>query len=415
MSKKIVIVGAGVVGAASALALQKEGHLVTLIDKEAPCSGASFGNAGAIVNGSCAPTAMPGAFFDAMRMLLRKDSPLTIKASYFHKITPWLIRFLMQSRISAVEHNATQLHALSQYAVASWQQLTKNTELSSLFRETGWLKVYQSDQSFVGTAQSRALLNKLGTPYEILSADEIRELEPNLAPIFKRGFYQKDSLSIVSPKNLVEGMVTLFVSRGGCYKQFAVDKIIALDDSIKLTGTNGDLITDKVIIAAGTWSRTLAKQLGDNIPLDTERGYHLMLPESTASLLNRPVVNGDNSFVLSPMETGMRITGQVEFAGIKAAPDYSRIRRLLPLAKQMLPQLDISEKSVWMGMRPSLPDSLPVIGLSSMTPNVLYAFGHQHLGMTLAAITANVVADILSSRVPKVAISPYRPNRFNLL
>lgn len=415
MANKIVIIGAGVIGAATALALQKDGHDVTLIDRDAPCSGASFGNAGVIVNGSCVPTAMPGALFDALRMLTQSNSPLSIRPAYMHKILPWLLRFLLQSRVSRVNKNAKCLKALSKHAVVSWQQLIEGSELSSLFRATGWLKVYESEKTFDSSKRSRELLDKFGTPYEVLSASQIHDLEPNLAPIFTRGFYQKDSLSISNPERLVKGMVELLVNRGGVYMQFDVSHINIQGNSIELKGQNEKLSADNVVIAAGAWSRSLAMQLGDKIPLDTERGYHLMLPESTQSLLKRPVVNAENSFVLTPMESGLRMTAQLEYGGLDIAADYRKIRKLLPNAKRMLPDINTREESVWMGFRPSIPDSLPVLGFSSRTNKVLYSFGHQHLGMTLAAISGQLIADLIAHREPSIAISPYRPNRFTTL
>lgn len=415
MPAEIIIIGAGVIGAATALALQKDGHKVTLVDRDEPCAGASFGNAGAIVNGSCAPTAMPGALFDGIRMLAQAKSAVSIHPAYLHKLAPWMFRFLLQSRSSAVTKNAHHLHALSQHAVASWQQLIKRGELWSLFRSSGWLKVYESSTTLASAAKSRELMDQLGVPYELLNAAQIRDLEPALAPIFKHGFYQQDSLSISNPERLVNGMVKQFVESGGVYKQFAVSQITVRDSSIELMSLAEKLSADKVIIAAGAWSRSLARQMGDNIPLDTERGYHLMLGDSAQSLLSRPVLNEENSFVLSPMQSGLRITAQVEFAGINIKPNFNKIRSLLPLAKRMLPDLDTREQSAWMGFRPSLPDSLPVLGFSTQSNNVLYAFGHQHLGMTLAAISGQIIADLVAGRKPPIAVSPYRPNRFTSL
>ena len=415
MAGNTIIIGAGVIGAATALALQNDGHKVTLIDRDEPCAGASFGNAGVIVNGSCAPTAMPGILFEGIRMMSQSKSSVSMHPAYLPKLVPWLFRFLLQSRSSAVNKNAQSLHALSQHAVGSWQQLIKHSELSSLFRSTGWLKVYESEKTFAGTEESRQLLDKLGTPYELLNAAQIQDLEPGLAPIFKHGFYQKDSMSITNPEGLVKGIVKQFVDAGGIYKQFAVDQINIHHDGIQLVGQSESLVADKVVIAAGAWSRSLASQLGDNTPLDTERGYHLMLPQSTQGLLSRPVLNEENSFVLCPMDAGLRMTAQVEFAGLKLAPNFTNIRNLLPLAKRMLPALDIRESSAWMGFRPSLPDSLPVLGFSSKSNNVLYAFGHQHLGMTLAAITGQIIADLMAGREPPIDVSPYRPNRFATL
>ncbi len=415
MSYKVIVIGAGVVGAATALSLVKERHQVTLIDRDSPCAGASFGNAGAIVNGSCVPTAMPGILFDVMRMLSQPHSPLTIKPSYFPRILPWLLRFVLQSRQGKVVENSVNLHALSVHAVESWHSLINNTDLSSLLRETGWLKVYEHQQTFAGTQKSRELLDLVGTPYEILSAAEIQDLEPNLAPIYQQGFYQKDSLSITNPERLVTGMVDLFIAGGGHYQQFDVTSVEAKSDGVTLEGPQGQLSADKIVLTAGAFSGNIAKQLGDSIPLDTERGYHLMMSESNKELLNRPVVNAEQSFVLSPMDTGLRMTSQVEFAGLKAKPNYDRIRALLPSAKRMLPAVDTEEQSAWMGFRPSIPDSLPVIGHSTTSQRIIYAFGHQHLGMTLAAVTGLTVADLIANRKSKVSLTAYRANRFNTL
>lgn len=213
----------------------------------------------------------------------------------------------------------------------------------------------------------------------------------------------------------MKGLVKQFVDSGGVYKQFSVNQVTVRSNGIQLIGQNKNLLADKAVITAGAWSRSLSSQLGDNVPLDTERGYHLMLAQPTGSPLNRPVVNGDNSFVLSPMEDGLRMTAQVEFAGLNIAPDFRRIRNLIPLAQRMLPDVDMREESAWMGFRPSLPDSLPVLGFSGKSNNVLYAFGHQHLGMTLAAISGHIIADLVAGRAPPIDVSPYRPNRFTML
>jgi D-amino-acid dehydrogenase len=414
----IVVVGAGIVGASTALALLEDQHDVTLVDRDEPCAGASFGNAGAIVNGSCAPTAMPGIVLDVIRMVGQPLSPLSIRPGYLPFAIPWFTRFILESRQSRVLQNAQNLHALTSHAASAWQKLVNNTKLRSLLRDSGWLKVYESKRSFAATAAARDLMDKMKTPYEILNGDEVRSLEPNLAPIFNHGIFQRDSLSVSNPKAMVQGMVDLFVRRGGSYKQFDVQSLDIVHagpgdiEQVRIKNAQGEMKFDKVVIAAGAWSRSLAKQMGDLVPLDTERGYHLMLPATSSGLLSRPVVNGETSFVLSPMAEGMRMTSQVEFAGLEAGPDYSRVRSLLPQARRMLPDLDATEKSVWLGFRPSLPDSLPVLGRATRTDKVLYAFGHQHLGMTLGPITGTILSDLISGRDSKVNLTPYRVNRF---
>lgn len=412
MGKAIVVVGAGVVGAAVALALQRDAHEVLLVDRAGPAAGASAGNAGAIVNGSCAPTAMPGVWKEAFRSIGNELGPLSIRPGYFPKALPWLVRFVLESRRSRVLQIAKDLHALTARAVPSWRNLADGTPLDRFLHEGGWLKVYESEQSFAKTAYARNLLDAVDSPYEVLSADDIQDLEPHLAPIFEYGIFQKDSLRVSSPGGLVEAMVELFVGNGGEFRRFEVTDIHVKPDSVLLSGEAEPIECGKAVIACGAWSKPLTGQLGNPVPLDTERGYHLMLPKTPEALLSRPVMNGDLSFVLSPMADGIRLTSQVEIAGVDAPPDYRRIRHLLPQAKRMLPAVDATEQSVWMGCRPSLPDSLPVIGCSAASPDVFYAFGHQHLGLTLGALTGLLVADLVAGRDPGIDLAPYRPGRY---
>lgn len=410
--RHVVIVGAGVIGAATALVLQREHHAVTLLDRAGPAAGASFGNAGAIVNGSCAPTAMPGVWREALASLTDPASPLTVRPAYLPQAMPWLLRFLAESREDRVETLAASLYALSCRAAESWRWLTDGTPLSRFIEDGGWLKVYENNQQFDETAAARALLDANGSPYEILNADELRDLEPALAPVFSRAILQPDSLRIVSPGRLVTAMVERFVAAGGEFRQLDVTSVAGERDSVRISGNGETIDADSAVIAAGAWSKHLATMNGSAVPLDTERGYHVMFPAGSGDLIGRPILHGGRSFVLSPMTDGLRMTAQVEIAGVHAAPDYRRIRGLLPEAKHMLPALDATEQSVWMGCRPSLPDSLPAIGPSAASDSVILAFGHQHLGMTLAAVTAKLVADLIGERSPHIDIEPYRAGRF---
>jgi glycine/D-amino acid oxidase-like deaminating enzyme len=331
-------------------------------------------------------------------MMTQSDSPISIHPAYLPRVLPWLLRNVLQSRRSVVNCNAEHLHALSQHEVASWQQLISKSNLASLFRTTGWLKVYESEKSFASSLTSQQLLDQRGTPYDLLNAAEIGDLEPNLDPIFKHGLYQQDCMSVSKLERLVKGFGRHMLDSGGASRPFAVDQIVVTDDGINLKGLGGNLSADKIVIAAGVWSRSLASQLDDNIPLNTELGYHLMMPRGNQNLLSRPVLNEDSSFVLCRIKTGLRMTAQVKLAGLDIAPNFNKIRSLVPAAKRMLPKLDTQKQSEWMGFRPSLPDSLPALGFSSKTDNVLYAFGHQHLGMTLAAITSQVIAVLVANR-----------------
>jgi D-amino-acid dehydrogenase len=411
-ARNIVVIGAGIVGVSAALTLQQDGRQVTLLDRQGPGSGASFGNAGAIVNGSSAPTAMPGIAGDVWRMLGKPLAPLTIRWSYLPRIAPWLLRFLLESRTSRVASNARNLHALTSKAEHYWRAITADSSLQSLLRQVGWLKVYETETAFLRAAHARFLMDELAVPYEVLDPADIHALEPRLARHFVRGVLQADSLQLINPGHMLEAMVTLFAARGGVFRRFDAQRLRHDADAVQVGDANEWIAADRLVIAAGAWSARFFRMLGDRIPLDAERGYHLMLPPETAGLLGRPVLNADQAFVLSPLENGLRLTSQVEFAGIDASPDYRRVRSLLPQAARMLPGVDTTEQSVWMGGRPSLPDSLPVIGPSPHCPRALYAFGHQHLGMTLAPVTAYLLADLVAGRAPRIDLAPYRADRF---
>lgn len=408
MGNKVFVIGAGIVGISCAISLQRDGHHVVLIDKVGPCAGASFGNAGAIINGSCMPSASPGILLDALKMLGKKG-PLSIHPQYIHRILPWLIRFFNQSRPSVFHQNSNDLHAITQHANTSWHQLLKNTSCESLLKPVGWLKVYEKQQTFDATAFARRVMSELDVPFEILSADELHELEPNLAPIYKHSIFQRDAHFISNTERMIQGLADHFVDNGGEIKITEVSAVNPIGSKIKLSTSDGDVYPDKLVIAAGAWSSKLTPKLGLNVPLDIERGYHLMLPK--VSGLTRPVVNSENSFVISPMETGLRVTSQVEFAGLNAKANFTTIRSLLPDVKRMLPDAKLEEESNWLGFRPSFPDSLPIID-KSKHQGVYYAFGHEQLGMTAGPMTGQIITDLVAERRPKIDISPYRADRF---
>ena len=255
-------------------------------------------------------------------------------------------------------------------------------------------------------------MDRLQVPFDVLGAADIRRLEPALSPDFTHGLFQSDALHITNPGAMVHEMTNLLLEYGGIYKKMCVEQISMSKNAVTVSNQSESLTADKLVIATGAYTEPLAEMVGDKVTLVAERGYHMMFPRTTATLLSRPVVNGDSSFVLSPMETGMRMTSQVEISGVDDPPDYQKIRQLTRLARSMLPDLDTQEESVWMGCRPSLPDSLPVISPSSVSNNIIYAFGHQHLGMTLGPVTAFLVEQMLAGEKTKTDLHPYRINRF---
>lgn len=407
--KRVVIVGAGIVGTACAHFLRRDGQEVTLLDPREPGEGTSFGNAGIIATSEVGPIAMPGLLRQVPRMLADPSGPVAVRWRYLPKIAPWLWELLKAAR--RVEEIAAALAPLLAAAEAAHGALAQQTGAGDLYQKPGWLKVYGSEKAFSGMAGELALMRRHGVPFDVLESEGIRELEPALAPIFRRAIFLPDCGFVLNPKRLTEQVARTVLESGG---QILREKAVGFD----LGEGRRAVLTDKgrhpadaIVLAAGAWSRPLAASLGARVPLDTERGYHAML-EPPEPGLSRPVLWGDHHFILAPMEHGLRLTSGVEFAGLEAPPDYRLLDRLVGIARKMLPSLRGEPTSRWLGFRPSLPDSLPVLGRSGKQEGVYFAFGHQHLGLTLSAVSGRIVADLVAGRDPGIDLSPYRAERW---
>ncbi|HZU88785.1 MAG TPA: FAD-dependent oxidoreductase [Stellaceae bacterium] len=421
--RSVVVVGAGIVGLCCARFLQRDGHRVVLIDPREPGTGASFGNAGIIATCQVWPIAMPGILSRIPLMLLDPDGPVVLRWRYLPRLAPWLLKLVMAARPQRVERTVAALAALLAHAVPAYDALLRPTPCDAsrgdpitagaadLVRRPGWLKVYATARGFAETAAERRLLSRHGVRFEVLTADEIRQLEPALAPLFSRGLFFPDCGLVLNPKRLVDALLSAFLADGGrLVRERAVDFALAAERNAVLT-ERARHEAEVIVLAAGAWSRPLAARLGARVPLDTERGYHLMF-DTPAATVGRPTQWGEYYFNLVPMEHGLRMTSGVEFAGLAMPPDYRRIERLARLARIMLPSLPSAPRSRWLGFRPSLPDSLPVLGRSARHEGVYFAFGHQHLGLTLGAVSGRITADLVAGRNPGLDLSPHRAERW---
>jgi D-amino-acid dehydrogenase len=409
---QIAVIGAGIVGVCCALHLQRDGHDVTLIDPRTPGTATSFGNAGGIVTGAVVPNSTPALWRDIPHMLFDRDSAVRVRWRYLPRLTPWLIRFLLAGRNARVNAIADALRPLVTGAYDAHRELIALSNAADLVRPVGWLKVYTSEAGFAATRYERDITAARGIRCDVLGPDEIHQLEPSLARRYARGLFQPDSAFVASPHRLVQAYAAQFHHLGGSFAQERVRGVQPIDARVRLDCELGFRDFDAAVIAAGAWSKELAGQIGDRVPLDTERGYHLNIEPGEAGELRRPVVFPERGFVLAPMLDGIRLTSGVELAGLHAPADFSCIRRLLPAAREALPGLSDRVTRQWLGYRPSLPDSLPVIGRSRHSRAVYYAFGHQHLGLTLSAITGRLIASIVADRAPVFGLTPYRADRF---
>jgi D-amino-acid dehydrogenase len=415
-ARHIGVIGAGMVGVCAASWLQRDGHDVFLVEAGEPGRGASFGNAGCFNGSSVTPMAMPGVVGNVPRWLFDPLGPLSLRWRYLPAIAPWLVRFVRAGTPEKVHAAARALRPLVGPSLEVLQPLVSAAGAEDLVHRLGHLYVYRSVEGLAKDRLAWDLRRDNGVEIDEFNADELRQLEPALSRDYVRGLLVRENGHTSNPLGLVERLFEHFLRSGG-------ELVPARALGFRLDGQRlaairtdqGDLAADAAIVCAGAYSKRLAAALGDKVPLETERGYHLMI--SDPEVMPRiPTADGDGKFVATPMATGLRFAGTVELAGLAAPPDWRRARVLLAQGRKMLPGLAASHPeeriSVWMGHRPSLPDSLPVLGPACATPDVVYAFGHGHVGMTAAPMTGKVVADLVAGRPPSIDICPFAPGRF---
>jgi glycine/D-amino acid oxidase-like deaminating enzyme len=412
----VAVVGAGVVGLAVALRLATAGREVMLIDRDEPGSGASVGNAGTLATYACVPVGNPGMLRNLPRLLLDGDSPLSLRWAALPALAPWLLRLLRQSTPRRARANALALAGLLSEAQAAWEELAAEAEVATLLCRNGCLYLFRGAKDFNDKAWDHMLRAELGVRQQILSSAELAALEPALPPIAGRAVLFPDAVHVIDPAELIQGLRREAERRGAVFHRAEVTGLdLQPDGRIRLSGSGlsdsgRSLLARTVVVAAGAWSRRLALQTGDDVPLDTERGYHLEFA-MPVPLVSRPVSPVELGLYLTPMRGRLRVAGTVELGGLRAPANRRRLAFLHRGARQLFPGLG-EPSSDWLGFRPSLPDSLPVIGRARLARNVIYAFGHGHLGLTLAAITGRLVAGLLDGRENSGRLAPFAASRF---
>ncbi len=411
-ARHVTVVGAGIVGVACALYLQRDGHQVTVVDPAGPGEGASQSNAGFISSGSCVPTSTPGILRRVPKMLLDPLAPLAIRWTYLPRLVPWLVRFVRAGAPDRVEAISIALAHLLELARESYAALVAGTAASRYLHPGGVLYTYETDASFAEAQWSLELRRRRGIDLEVVRGAELHRLEPALAPAIRHGVFYPKTMFCTDPRGLVRALAQDFVHRGGeLVRERITDVELGAAGPRALRTPSGRRDLDVLVIAAGAWSRPLAARAGGRVPLDTERGYVVTLPRSGA-LPRIPLLSGDYNFAITPMEGGLRLAGTVELAGLYAPPNYARARRLVQAAGRVLARVDADGATYAMGHRPSMPDSLPVLDRSPRYPSTFFAFGHGHLGLTLGPVTGRIIADMVGDRTPPIDVTPFRVDRF---
>jgi len=413
LSADWVVVGAGIVGLSTALRLRQAGHDVLLIDRTGVAAEASRGNAGALAYSDILPLASPGIIRQAPRWLLDPLGPLAIPPSYLPRIAPWLWRFWRASAPQQVLASTRAQVALMALAAQAMPRLLQAVGAQQQLHTDGNLQLYESQAEWQASLPGWQLRADHGIAFEHLhGAAAIAALQPGLSPALVAATFVPGWQRVDDPQRLCQQVAAAFEAAGGRLRRADAQALLPGAQGVALRLDGGQrLQAGQVVVAAGAWSNTLALSLGQRIPLETERGYNTTLPAG-AFALRRQLTFGGHGFVVTPIAGGVRVGGAVELGGLRAQPNYRRAQVLLDKAQRFLPTLKAEGGTQWMGFRPSLPDSLPVIGPAPGEPRVLYAFGHGHLGLTQSAATAELVADLAAGRPPGVDLSPFSPHRF---
>ncbi|WP_040679062.1 NAD(P)/FAD-dependent oxidoreductase [Rhizobium mesoamericanum] len=410
----VIVVGAGIIGLSVAFEALQCGATVTIVDRDPEGDKASYGNAGGIAVTEVLPASVPGLWKKVPYWLLDPLGPLALRIGHAPHMVPWLWSFARVGSGSDVARISEALASINSRVYDDLVPLFNKVGLAGdLFRK-GALTVYETEDGILREKHEWNAKRALGVEVQELSARDVRDMEPALGPIVKSGVFTPQWSHITDPKKVVDVLRTWLAANGAKILRGQVDRVFLTSDGTAVALNGGTTLTaTKVVIAAGAWSAQLAEQLGDRMLLESERGYNTTIAAPGVTL-EREVIFADRKFVATPLSVGLRIGGAAEFGGLQSPPNFRRSKALVKLAKRYLPGLNEEGGVEWSGHRPATPDSLPVIGRSSLSPHIIYAFGHGHLGLTQGPSTGKIVGDLLFDRAPGLDLSPFSATRFSV-
>ena len=407
---KIGIIGAGIQGVCNALFLQKKGFQVTLFDRDEPGNAASYGNAGHFSPYASVPLNRTDILTDIPSMLLSSRGPLALKWNYIFKMIPWFSKFLINCSNKNMKHTAKYMHQILDLSLPAYDELFDEIQLDNLVESKGIMYVW-TNENLKSRELEIKMREELGVKQKLLSPKEIHDLEPNLKPFYDGGVFYDYARHTRNPKKILIKLFDLFLKKGGKFLKLEIKDLEFDGKTPVIKSDTQRFIFDKIVIACGAFSKKLTDKLFENIPLDTERGYHVHF-KGFDHLISRPVVYANRGFGMTPMEQGLRVVGTVEFGGLNNPLTKSRVKNLILNAKDMVDGLPDHEDE-WLGFRPTLPDFLPIIGPSKHYENVFYSFGHHHLGWTLGAISGKIITKMIAEENSNLDLKPYSSLRFS--
>lgn len=411
-SRNVAVIGAGMVGVSAAIWLQRDGHAVTLIDRIGPGAGASYGNGGVLASSSIVPVTVPGLARKAPRMLLDPNRPLFLKWGYAPKLLPWLIRYMGYADAESVRRRAAAMMPIIGDSLADHQALAKGTGAEMWVVPADYLFLYRDRAHFESDAFAWSVRKAHGFSWDILEGRDFENYDPAYGPALDCAVRLKDHGRIADPGRYVEALAKHAEANGA---RIVVGEATDLArDGGRVSGVRVDGETmpcDAAVLAAGAWSGPLARKFGVDVPLESERGYHLELWEPSV-MPRSPVMVASGKFVATPMEGRLRLAGIVEFGGLEAPPSRAPFALLERGIRAAIPGLSWKRTAEWMGHRPSMADSIPVIGEAPGVEGAFLGFGHDHVGLTGGPKTGRLLAQMISGKRPNVDLTPHSPARF---
>jgi len=411
--KEVIVIGGGIIGVCIAEKLRTEGHSVTVIEQQKIAAGASYGNAAGFAFSEILPLASAGTIRKSIGWFFDPTGPFSVVIQDLPKTFKWLVHFLFSSRQATFQRSTKTLSALMKYERQTLQKMHDRTGLDSMMHNYGALYLYESEKNYQTDLKNWQLREKNNISYQSFEGQALHDFQPGLKPTIKAAVFVADYPTVSNPNDYCQAIHKQNEENGVKTLYQQVVDISANASSAEVSLKDGGVLkADKVVVATGAWSAKLAQKMGDNVPLVGERGYNTTLPDTALPSLERTLFFSEHGFVMTPLDGQVRVGGASEIATLERPPEYKRSKSMLMKAKSFLPNLDTNGGSEWMGCRPTLPDTLPVIGASKQSNNVLYAFGHGHLGLTLSSSTAQMISDLVAERECEIDINPLRVDRF---
>jgi D-amino-acid dehydrogenase len=406
----VIVLGAGIVGVSAAFAARQRGLSVILVDRREPGSETSYGNAGILSSGSILPLNQPSLWSALPTYLTNRNAALRWDPAWTIRNLDWIVRFLANAAPSRLKPRAAALHGLIGASLQLHRDWIVKADAVQRIRETGWLKAWRSD-AVVAAKAEQSFLAEYGIASRLLDRQAMSALEPSILPVYKVGLLHTQTASVDSPGAVVKAYALMFARSGGAIRQSTIRALLPEGEGWRVVLADGAITGRHVVVALGPWSADLLGPLGYRVPLAFERGYHREFKPNPARPLQRPIHDTEGGFLMTPMEQGIRITSGVELTARDAPSSFSQLDQVIPLARGVV-EFGDAVGEPWRGARPTLPDSLPMIGPAPRHPGLWLAFGNQHIGFTTGPATGVAIAALIGGARPSFDVSAFAPSRY---